>query len=101
MGKDESSAEALLYRHFRLEKEINAYSSEISRLEQQADFVTKHAASVVRSFHAIFPPFCIVIHQSSLDMFTVINSCIPINPDPYACAVLGLHIVLCLSQITL
>ncbi|XP_058844035.1 spectrin beta chain, non-erythrocytic 5-like [Acipenser ruthenus] len=35
-GKDESSAEALLQRHLRLEKEIAAYSSEVKRLGEQA-----------------------------------------------------------------
>nr|XP_033806940.1 spectrin beta chain, non-erythrocytic 5 isoform X2 [Geotrypetes seraphini] len=35
-GKDESSAEALLQRHLRLEKEIDAYSSEMSRLRELA-----------------------------------------------------------------
>ncbi|XP_061467332.1 spectrin beta chain, non-erythrocytic 5 [Rhineura floridana] len=48
-GKDESSAEALLHRHFRLEKEIAAYSSEISHLEDQAHSVAKQAASVMVS----------------------------------------------------
>ncbi|XP_060118338.1 spectrin beta chain, non-erythrocytic 5 [Heteronotia binoei] len=47
-GKDESSAEALLRRHFHLEEEIVAYSSEISLLEQQAHFVAQQAASVHR-----------------------------------------------------
>ncbi|CAI5763942.1 spectrin beta chain, non-erythrocytic 5 [Podarcis lilfordi] len=47
-GKDESSAEALLHRHFRLEKEIAAYSSEISHLDEQAHSVAKQAASVHR-----------------------------------------------------
>uniref|UniRef100_A0A8D2KX84 Calponin-homology (CH) domain-containing protein n=1 Tax=Varanus komodoensis TaxID=61221 RepID=A0A8D2KX84_VARKO len=35
-GKDESSAEALLHRHFRLEKELAACASEIGHLEEQA-----------------------------------------------------------------
>ncbi|XP_053169097.1 spectrin beta chain, non-erythrocytic 5 [Hemicordylus capensis] len=48
-GKDESSAEALLHRHFCLEREIAAYSSEISRLEEQAHSVTQKAASVMVS----------------------------------------------------
>nr|XP_056707864.1 spectrin beta chain, non-erythrocytic 5 [Euleptes europaea] len=43
-GKDESSAEALLHRHFHLEEEITAYSSEISCLEQQAHSVAQQAA---------------------------------------------------------
>ncbi|KAL8169455.1 UNVERIFIED_CONTAM: hypothetical protein K2H54_049413 [Gekko kuhli] len=48
-GKDESSAEALLHRHFHLEEEIEAYSSEISCLEQQAHSVAQQAASVMVS----------------------------------------------------
>uniref|UniRef100_U3JTX5 Calponin-homology (CH) domain-containing protein n=1 Tax=Ficedula albicollis TaxID=59894 RepID=U3JTX5_FICAL len=36
-GKDESSAEALLHRHLRLQTEIAAYSSEMRRLREQAD----------------------------------------------------------------
>ncbi|XP_062974523.1 spectrin beta chain, non-erythrocytic 5 [Elgaria multicarinata webbii] len=48
-GKDESSAEALLHRHFRLEKELAAYSSEISHLEEQAHSVTQKAALVMVS----------------------------------------------------
>uniref|UniRef100_A0A8C7E9R9 Spectrin beta, non-erythrocytic 5 n=1 Tax=Nothoprocta perdicaria TaxID=30464 RepID=A0A8C7E9R9_NOTPE len=36
-GKDESSTEALLHRHLRLEKEVAAYSSEMRRLKEQAD----------------------------------------------------------------
>uniref|UniRef100_A0A8C0U202 Spectrin beta, non-erythrocytic 5 n=1 Tax=Cyanistes caeruleus TaxID=156563 RepID=A0A8C0U202_CYACU len=39
-GKDESSAEALLHRHLRLEEEIAAYSSEMRRLKEQADIAT-------------------------------------------------------------
>uniref|UniRef100_A0A8C3S247 Calponin-homology (CH) domain-containing protein n=1 Tax=Chelydra serpentina TaxID=8475 RepID=A0A8C3S247_CHESE len=35
-GKDESSAEALLHRHLRLEKEITVYCLEMRRLEEQA-----------------------------------------------------------------
>ncbi|XP_043929471.1 spectrin beta chain, non-erythrocytic 5 [Protopterus annectens] len=35
-GKDESSAEALLQRHMRLEKEVTAYASEVQRLRDQA-----------------------------------------------------------------
>lgn len=53
-GKDESSAEALLHRHFHLEKEIAAYSSEISHLDEQAHSVAKQAASVVGSTRPIF-----------------------------------------------
>uniref|UniRef100_A0A8B9QPH1 Calponin-homology (CH) domain-containing protein n=1 Tax=Anas platyrhynchos TaxID=8839 RepID=A0A8B9QPH1_ANAPL len=40
-GKDESSAEALLHRHLRLEKEITAYSTEMRRLKEQADIATE------------------------------------------------------------
>ncbi|XP_051775707.1 spectrin beta chain, non-erythrocytic 5 [Erpetoichthys calabaricus] len=36
-GKDESSADALLQRHLRLEKEIAAYLSEMKRLREQAE----------------------------------------------------------------
>ncbi|NWT70613.1 SPTN5 protein, partial [Prunella himalayana] len=42
-GKDESSAEALLHRHLRLEKEIAAYSSEMRRLKEQADIAAQQA----------------------------------------------------------
>ncbi|KAM4663546.1 spectrin beta chain, non-erythrocytic 5 [Discoglossus pictus] len=35
-GKDESSAEAILQRHLRLQKEIMAYGMEVRRLEEQA-----------------------------------------------------------------
>ncbi|NXO10573.1 SPTN5 protein, partial [Oriolus oriolus] len=42
-GKDESSAEALLQRHLRLEKEIAAYSSEMRRLKEQADIAAQQA----------------------------------------------------------
>ncbi|XP_053553803.1 spectrin beta chain, non-erythrocytic 5 [Bombina bombina] len=35
-GKDESSAEAILKRHLRLQKEITAYAMEVRRLEDQA-----------------------------------------------------------------
>ncbi|XP_030069558.1 spectrin beta chain, non-erythrocytic 5 [Microcaecilia unicolor] len=44
-GKDESSAEALLQRHLRLEKEIDAYSSEMSRLRELA------AAAAQKALH--------------------------------------------------
>uniref|UniRef100_A0A8C3ND41 Uncharacterized protein n=1 Tax=Geospiza parvula TaxID=87175 RepID=A0A8C3ND41_GEOPR len=40
-GKDESSTEALLHRHLRLEKEIAAYSSEMRRLKEQADIAAQ------------------------------------------------------------
>ncbi|XP_051647894.1 spectrin beta chain, non-erythrocytic 5 isoform X2 [Manacus candei] len=46
-GKDESSAEALLHRHLRLEKEIAAYSSEMTRLKQQADIAAQQAPAAV------------------------------------------------------
>ncbi|XP_072283741.1 spectrin beta chain, non-erythrocytic 5 [Pyxicephalus adspersus] len=42
-GKDESSAEAILQRHLRLEKEISAYSMEVRRLGDQAEIVAKKA----------------------------------------------------------
>ncbi|XP_074853761.1 spectrin beta chain, non-erythrocytic 5 [Carettochelys insculpta] len=48
-GKDESSAEALLHRHLRLEKEITAYGLEMRRLEEQAHAVAKQAPSAVIS----------------------------------------------------
>nr|XP_025044105.1 spectrin beta chain, non-erythrocytic 5 [Pelodiscus sinensis] len=48
-GKDESSTEALLHRHQRLEKEITAYCLEMRRLEQQAHAVAKQAPSAVMS----------------------------------------------------
>ncbi|XP_027530020.1 spectrin beta chain, non-erythrocytic 5 [Neopelma chrysocephalum] len=46
-GKDESSAEALLHRHLRLEKEIAAYFSEMTRLKQQADIAAQQAPAAV------------------------------------------------------
>ncbi|XP_019374606.1 PREDICTED: spectrin beta chain, non-erythrocytic 5 [Gavialis gangeticus] len=46
-GKDEYSAEALLYRHMRLEKEITAYGLEMRRLKEQANAVAKEAPSAV------------------------------------------------------
>ncbi|XP_063174452.1 spectrin beta chain, non-erythrocytic 5 [Candoia aspera] len=51
-GKDESSAEALLHRHLRLEKELAAYSTEISHLEEQAHSVVQHASLVMASVPA-------------------------------------------------
>ncbi|XP_071971772.1 spectrin beta chain, non-erythrocytic 5 isoform X1 [Engystomops pustulosus] len=42
-GKDESSAEAILQRHLRLEKEIVAYSMEVRRLGDQAQTVAGKA----------------------------------------------------------
>ncbi|NXJ96213.1 SPTN5 protein, partial [Corythaixoides concolor] len=46
-GKDESSAEALLHRHLRLEKEIAAYSSEMRRLKEQADIAAEQAPAAI------------------------------------------------------
>ncbi|NWV68098.1 SPTN5 protein, partial [Malurus elegans] len=46
-GKDESSAEALLHRHLRLEKEIAAYSSEMRRLKEQADAAAQQAPAAM------------------------------------------------------
>ncbi|NWW90294.1 SPTN5 protein, partial [Rhynochetos jubatus] len=46
-GKDESSAEALLHRHLRLEKEILAYSSEMRRLKEQAEIAAKQAPAAM------------------------------------------------------
>ncbi|XP_044291663.1 spectrin beta chain, non-erythrocytic 5 [Varanus komodoensis] len=54
-GKDESSAEALLHRHFRLEKELAACASEIGHLEEQAHSVLQKAASVMVSVPAANP----------------------------------------------
>ncbi|KAM6459310.1 spectrin beta chain, non-erythrocytic 5 isoform 3-T3 [Liasis olivaceus] len=45
-GKDESSAEALLHRHLHLEKELAAYSTEISHLKEQAHSVAQQASLV-------------------------------------------------------
>ncbi|KAM4689983.1 spectrin beta chain, non-erythrocytic 5 [Rhinophrynus dorsalis] len=42
-GKDESSAESLLQRHLRLEKEIAAYAMEVRRLGDQAQTVASKA----------------------------------------------------------
>ncbi|KAM9294405.1 spectrin beta chain, non-erythrocytic 5 [Gastrophryne carolinensis] len=42
-GKDESSAEAILQRHLRLEKEIAAYALEVRRLGDQAETVASKA----------------------------------------------------------
>ncbi|XP_047920914.1 spectrin beta chain, non-erythrocytic 5 [Anser cygnoides] len=46
-GKDESSAEALLHRHLRLEKEITAYSTEMRRLKEQAGIAAKQAPAAM------------------------------------------------------
>ncbi|KAK9409730.1 spectrin beta chain non-erythrocytic 5-like [Crotalus adamanteus] len=43
-GKDESSAEALLHRHLRLEKELAAYFTEISHLEEQVHSVAQRVS---------------------------------------------------------
>ncbi|XP_062823236.1 spectrin beta chain, non-erythrocytic 5 [Anolis carolinensis] len=48
-GKDVSSAESLLHRHFHLEKELGTYSAEISHLEEQVHCVTRQAASIMVS----------------------------------------------------
>ncbi|KAG5855882.1 hypothetical protein ANANG_G00001630 [Anguilla anguilla] len=42
-GKDESSADALLQRHLRLEKELAAYASELLRLGEQAKSAAQQA----------------------------------------------------------
>uniref|UniRef100_A0A663LNR3 Calponin-homology (CH) domain-containing protein n=1 Tax=Athene cunicularia TaxID=194338 RepID=A0A663LNR3_ATHCN len=47
-GKDESSAEALLHRHLRLEKEIAAYSSEMRRLKEQAVTATEAPSDLIQ-----------------------------------------------------
>ncbi|XP_026559809.1 spectrin beta chain, non-erythrocytic 5 [Pseudonaja textilis] len=49
-GKDESSAEALLHRHLRLEKELAAYFTEISHLEEQAHSVAQQLTLVKPKF---------------------------------------------------
>lgn len=46
-GKDESSAEAILQRHLRLEKEIAAYGMEVRRLGDQAGTVASKAPLIV------------------------------------------------------
>ncbi|XP_065610862.1 spectrin beta chain, non-erythrocytic 5 isoform X1 [Cyrtonyx montezumae] len=46
-GKDESSAEALLHRHLRLEKEIAAYSTEMRRLKEQAAIAAEQAPAAM------------------------------------------------------
>ncbi|NWS72003.1 SPTN5 protein, partial [Crotophaga sulcirostris] len=46
-GKDESSAEALLHRHLRLEKEVAAYSSEMRRLKEQAEIAAEQAPAAM------------------------------------------------------
>ncbi|XP_013926348.1 PREDICTED: spectrin beta chain, non-erythrocytic 5-like [Thamnophis sirtalis] len=49
-GKDESSAEALLHRHLHLEKELAAYFTEISHLEEQAHSVAQQVILVKPTF---------------------------------------------------
>ena len=46
-GKDELSAEALLHRHLRLEKEIVAYSTEMRRLKEQAAIAAEQAPAAM------------------------------------------------------
>ncbi|XP_060544187.1 spectrin beta chain, non-erythrocytic 5 [Pantherophis guttatus] len=48
-GKDESSAEALLHRHLRLEKELAAYFREISHLEEQAHSVAQQVVLLIQA----------------------------------------------------
>uniref|UniRef100_A0A8C3KKS8 Calponin-homology (CH) domain-containing protein n=1 Tax=Calidris pygmaea TaxID=425635 RepID=A0A8C3KKS8_9CHAR len=48
-GKDESSTEALLHRHLRLEKEIAAYSSEMRRLKEQANIAAEQAPAATEA----------------------------------------------------
>ncbi|XP_069806664.1 spectrin beta chain, non-erythrocytic 5 isoform X2 [Dendropsophus ebraccatus] len=47
-GKDESSAEAVLQRHLRLEKEISAYGMEVRRLGDQAQTVAGKAPLILQ-----------------------------------------------------
>lgn len=56
-GKDESSAEALLHRHLRLEKEITAYSTEMRRLKEQADIAAKQAPAAVSRWWVVMSYF--------------------------------------------
>ena len=58
-GKDEASAKALLSRHNRLEGEIKAFGSEIKRLDELAQLMTKAASEHNVSspqFHYVLPP---------------------------------------------
>lgn len=60
-GKDESSAEALLHRHLRLEKEIAAYSTEMRRLKDQAVIAAEQAPAAVSRLGIVsvfVPLFC-------------------------------------------
>ena len=43
-GKDEASAQALLSRHNRLEGEIKTFGSEIKRLDELSQLMTKAAS---------------------------------------------------------
>ncbi|NWW71973.1 SPTN5 protein, partial [Climacteris rufus] len=52
-GKDESSAEALLHRHLRLEEEIAAYSSEMRRLKEQADIAAQQTPAATMKREAL------------------------------------------------
>uniref|UniRef100_A0ACB8G4I3 Uncharacterized protein n=1 Tax=Sphaerodactylus townsendi TaxID=933632 RepID=A0ACB8G4I3_9SAUR len=61
-GRDESSAEALLHRHFLLEEEIAAYSSDISCLEQQANSVAQQVALAMVSV----PPADAEVHNTTI-----------------------------------
>ncbi|XP_058018130.1 spectrin beta chain, non-erythrocytic 5 [Ahaetulla prasina] len=49
-GKDESSTEALLHRHLRLEKELAAYFTDIRHLEEQAHSVAQQVTLVKPTF---------------------------------------------------
>ncbi|NWX12365.1 SPTN5 protein, partial [Aegotheles bennettii] len=51
-GKDESSTEALLHRHLRLEKEIAVYSSEMRRLKEQAKIAAEQAPAAMVKMEA-------------------------------------------------
>ena len=58
-GKDEASAKALLSRHNRLEGEIKAFGSEIKRLDELAQLMTKAASEhnvSLSQFHYVLPP---------------------------------------------
>lgn len=50
-GKDEMSTIALLQRHQRLEKEMEAYASEVKRLGEQAQSASQLAPLTVSSNH--------------------------------------------------
>ncbi|XP_035225862.1 spectrin beta chain, non-erythrocytic 1-like isoform X1 [Stegodyphus dumicola] len=55
-GKDEPSAQALLQRHARLESEIKAYSSDIERLNEQAETMIKSGMATYFLSEAINEP---------------------------------------------